>query len=159
MVRNLSFQFNGLCSLWGTEHTRRVRCYQQGKCTFSNPGLSIFEANRRQVVASGYNQQKAGTVKKVGKRLQSPAGWSPAKWLLLGSILFPMQATTRVILMDFHSSWLYRHLCPYQLPSWEALSSYTVTHVPSHPFWEELSSCCRMGRLARGWTISDFGSN
>ena len=60
-------------------------------------------------MASGYNQQKAEPVQPL-IILQGKKGWaescrmvssSLALWFLLGSALFPMQDTARIILMDF----------------------------------------------------------
>lgn len=58
-------------------------------------------------MASGYNQQKAEPVQPL-IILQGAKGWaepcrmvssSPAQWFLLGSALFPMQDSARIILM------------------------------------------------------------
>lgn len=56
----------------GTEH-RRVRCFQRGRCSLTNPELSVW-----QVVASGYDEQKekcAATDHSAGR-----AGVGTALW-------------------------------------------------------------------------------
>lgn len=105
MVRNLSFQCNGLCSSWGTEHRRRVTCYQQGEVVLEILRyLSVRRAggrlwplgtiSRRQSLCSRWSfcmEREGG---------QSPAGWSPAHLVSVRLRSVPRAGTTRITLMD-----------------------------------------------------------
>lgn len=80
----------------GTEHRRRVRCYQRGRCSLTNPELSVW-----QVVASGYDEQKEESVQPP-TILQGGLGWAEHCGMVPSSdsTLLPGQDAARIILLD-----------------------------------------------------------
>lgn len=167
MVRNLSFQCNCPCSSWRIEHRKRVRCDQQGKGSHRNPelfvrqtggcGFWVRSAEGRACTATDYSAGTDGvgralqdglhlTCLVVSARLRSVPNAGHCKNNPNGLSARANCICTCALIGSHHE----------QL--WAHTLSLMFSHISLGRRNSSVLPTVRWGSLARGYTMSDFGS-